>query len=392
MGGVVVSAIGPHGRVGLADCGDEVSSRTGPLGGAYDVVDAAVLVRHGAGSDAGSFGVTQGFWLARSPLTTRSGHSSGQRWYRETCRARGSADDYDRVMIRPGEIVVGVDQVRSLLAEQFPQWAGLPIAPQPLSGTDNALFRVGDDLVARLPRAPWAVGQVETDATWLPLLAPHLPVPVPVPIAVGRPGPGYPWSWTVVPWLPGRNPSAGMDLVGLAIDLAAFVRAMIATEPLNGPVKQGIERGVPLERRDELTRRSIKILGNRIDGPAVTAAWDEAVGVDRWPGPPVWLHGDLMKGNLLVAGARLSAVIDFGPLGRGDPAIELLPCWDLFGSRARAAYVEALGFDEATWTRGWAWWLSIILYWLADLWDALSDEDRADGLRRIGTILRHRHG
>jgi aminoglycoside phosphotransferase (APT) family kinase protein len=295
-------------------------------------------------------------------------------------------------MTRPGEIVVNVDQVRRLVAEQFPQWAELPIVAQPLSGTDNALFRLGDDLVARLPRAPWAVDQVETDATWLPRLAPHLPVPVPLPIAVGQPGAGYPWSWTVVPWLPGHNPDPEMDLVDLAVDLAGFVRAMIAIEPLNGPVKQGIERGVPLEWRDELTRRSIAMLGSRIDGPATMAAWDEAMGVDEWPAPPVWLHGDLLDGNLLVDGGRLSAVIDFGALGRGDPAIELLPCWDLFDSRARAAYVEALGFDEATWTRGWAWRLSITLYWLADLWDALSEEDREGGLHRIDAVLRHRHG
>ena len=288
--------------------------------------------------------------------------------------------------------MVAADTVRRLVAEQFPQWAGLPIVAQPLTGTDNALFRLGDELVARLPRAPWAVDQVATDTTWLPRLAPHLPVPVPVPVAVGQPGAGYPWSWTVVPWLPGSNPDPEMDLAELAVDLAGFVRAMMAIEPLNGPVKQGIERGVPLKWRDELTRRSIAMLGNRIDALAVTAAWDEAMGVDEWPGPPVWLHGDLLEGNLLVDGGRLSGVIDFGALGRGDPAIELLPCWDLFDSRVRAVYAEALGFDEATWTRGWAWRLSITVYWLADLWDSLSDRAREGGLQRIDTILRQRHG
>src|SRR5690349_11635764 len=191
--------------------------------------------------------------------------------------------------MRPGEITVAVEQVHTLIDEQFPEWSHLPIVAQPLKGTDNALFRLGDSLTARLPRAEWAVGQVATDTTWLPRLAPHLPLPVPVPIAVGRPGGDYPWPWTVVPWLDGRNPQAGQDLVDLAVDLAGFVRAMIAIDPMDGPLKEGIQRGVPLVQRDELTRRSIAALGDRIDGRAVTAAWDEAMAADEWPGPPVWL-------------------------------------------------------------------------------------------------------
>jgi aminoglycoside phosphotransferase (APT) family kinase protein len=297
---------------------------------------------------------------------------------------------YDRAM-RPGEIVVDVEQVRALIDEQFPEWSGLPVVPQPLTGTDNALFRLGDGLTARLPRASWAVDQVETDATWLPRLASHLPVLVPVPVAVGEPGGDYPWRWTVVPWLDGRNPEAGQDLVDLAVDLAGFVRAMIAIDPMGGPVKEGIQRGVPLAWRDELTRRSIEVLGNRIDGRAVTAAWDEAMAADEWTGPPVWLHGDLLAGNLLVKRGRLTGVIDFGGLGRGDPAVELRPGWSLFDARARAAYREALGFDEATWVRGWAWMLSVPLYWLADLWDSISENDRTDTIRHIDYIVRHRH-
>lgn len=304
--------------------------------------------------------------------------------------ARFGSIGYGRAVTRPGEIAIGVAQVRRLLADQFPQWAGLPVIAQPLNGTDNALFRLGDDLVARLPRAPWAVDQVHTDATWLARLAPYLPMPVPVPVAVGEPGAGYPWPWTIVPWLPGRNPDHGMDLVDVAVDLAGFVTGMIAVDPLDGPVKQGISRGVPLAQRDDLTRRSIATLGDRIDGRAVTAAWDDAMGVDEWPGPPVWIHGDLLAGNLLVQDSRLGAVIDFGALGRGDPAIELLPCWSLFDPRARAAYMEALGFDEATWVRGWAWPLSISLYALADLWDTLGAQEQHQGLNKIDFIVRQR--
>ncbi|MFC7245562.1 aminoglycoside phosphotransferase family protein [Catellatospora aurea] len=295
--------------------------------------------------------------------------------------------------MRPGEIVVTAEQVRALLDEQFPEWSDLPIVAQPLNGTDNALFRLGDSLTARLPRAEWAVGQVATDTAWLPRLAPHLPAPVPVPIATGWPGGDYPWPWTVVPWLDGRNPQAGQNHVDLAVDLAGFVRSMIAIEPMGGPLKEGIQRGVPLARRDEVTRWSIGVLGDRIDGRAVAAAWDEALAVDEWPGPAVWLHGDLLEGNLLVDDrGRLSGVIDFGGLGRGDPAVEVRPAWSLFDARARAAYREALGFDEATWVRGWAWPLSGSLYWLADLWDSISAQDRADTIRHIDYIVSNRHG
>ncbi|HEY7173303.1 MAG TPA: aminoglycoside phosphotransferase family protein [Micromonosporaceae bacterium] len=294
-------------------------------------------------------------------------------------------------MARPGEITIGVEQVRRLVADQFPQWAGRSLVPQPLSGTDNALFRLGDDLVARLPRAPWAVDQVHTDATWLPQLAPYLPVPVPAPVAVGAPGHGYEWPWTIVPWLPGRNPERGTDLADVAVDLAGFVTAMIKADPLDGPIKEGIARGVPLAQRDDLTRRSIAALGDFIDGRAAMAAWDEAMGVTEWSGPPAWVHGDLLPGNLLVQGGHLVGVIDFGALGRGDPAIELLPCWSLFADRARSAYVEALSFDEATWVRGWAWPLSISLYALADLWDILSEPDRDRERRNIDFILGRRH-
>jgi len=212
-----------------------------------------------------------------------------------------------------------------------------------------------------------------------------------VPIAVGEPGAEYPWPWTIVPWLPGRNPDGDTKLVDLAVDLAGFVTAMIAVEPLDGPVREGISRGVPLARRDDLTRTSIAALGDRIDGRAVTAAWDEAIEVGEWSGPLAWIHGDLLPGNLLVQAGRLGAVIDFGFLGRGDPAIELLPCWELFDARSRAAYVDALGFDEETWVRGWAWPLSIALYALADLWDTLSEQDRERGLRKIDFIVRRRH-
>lgn len=288
------------------------------------------------------------------------------------------------------EIDIDIAQVKQLIAGQFPEWAGRSVTEVLERGTDHVLYRIGDDLVARLPRIPDAVAQVETDRTWLPRIAPHLTLTVPAPVAVGGPGEGYPWPWTVVPWIDGHNPGPDDDLATLAVDLAGFVTAMGKVDPYDGPLKTGIARGVPLANRDELTRTSIAELGTRIDQRAVTAAWDEAAEADPWIGPPVWVHGDLLKGNLLMTGGRLAAVIDFGALGLGDPAIELLPAWWVFDDRARDVYRDALGVDDATWVRGWGWVLSIQLYWLADLWHHLEPEDRADGLQGIDLILNYR--
>src|SRR6476620_5771113 len=160
-------------------------------------------------------------------------------------------------MMHEDEVSTSADQVRRLLAAQFPQWAELPITPMPLAGTDHALYRLGDDLVARMPRIHWAVEQVETDSRWRPRLAPHLPLPVPVPVAVGEPGEGYPWPWLVVPWLPGETPYSNdvqnVDPEALAVDLGRFVKALQAVDLGEGPVKTGTARGVPLAQRDEAT-------------------------------------------------------------------------------------------------------------------------------------------
>jgi aminoglycoside phosphotransferase (APT) family kinase protein len=294
-------------------------------------------------------------------------------------------------MNQPDEIGTDVAQVRRLVASQFPELAGRPVTEVGRRGTDHTLYRVGDDLVARLPRIPAAVAQVESDRRWLTRIAPHLPLPVPAPIAVGEPGEGYPWPWTVVPWLAGTNPDPADDLTTLAVDLAGFVTAMGRVEPYDGRVSSGVTRGAPLANRAELTRGALAELGDRVDRRALTAAWDEALEADPWAGPPVWVHGDLLAGNLLVEGDRLSAVIDFGALGRADPAIELLPAWHLFGARARGAYRQALGVDEATWVRGWGWALSISLHGLAHFWDRRPDW-RANDLRVLDLVLAARAG
>ena len=251
--------------------------------------------------------------------------------------------------------------VGRLLTAQFPQWAGLPIERVESAGTDNAIYRLGDDLAVRLPRIHWATGQPDLEHEWLPRLAPHLPLAVPVPLATGEPGEGYPWRWSVVPWLTGDNATAdNVDPRAAAADLARFVLALQRIDTGGAP---GASRGVPLVKRDAPTRAAIEELRGLpeldLDLDTVTAAWEAALRAPAWDGPPVWIHGDLQAGNLLAVDGRLSAVIDFGCLGVGDPACDAIFAWNFLTAETRGVYREALGVDDATWERGRGWALSV---------------------------------
>ncbi|OPF84769.1 phosphotransferase [Streptomyces antioxidans] len=253
--------------------------------------------------------------------------------------------------------------VRRLLAAQFPRWAGLPIERFASSGTVNALFRLGDGLAVRLPRVAGGAEGVELEHHWLPRLAPALPVPIPAVLGKGAPGDGFPWPWTVHRWLDGENPTEGRVARpgALAADLAEFIVALRAIEPADGPPAY---RGGPLREVDEETRTAIGLLRgtpDTVDTDAATAAWEEALAAPGWDGPPVWVHSDLMPGNLLVADGRLSAVIDFGTAGVGDPSCDLIPAWNLLPASVRGDFRAALGVDDATWARGRGWALSMAL-------------------------------
>jgi aminoglycoside phosphotransferase (APT) family kinase protein len=203
-----------------------------------------------------------------------------------------------------------------------------PIEPVTSAGTVNALYRLGDDMALRLPRVEWAVEDVDRERRWLPRLAPLLPVAIPVVLGKGVPAQGYPWPWSVYRWLDGENPTIERvaDPAQLAADLAAFVTALHRIQPADGPPSY---RGVPLATQDGATRVAIAQLRRVIDTDAASAAWDAALRAPEWPDPPVWVHADLMPGNLLVRDGRLSAVIDFGTVGVGDPACDLVVAWYL---------------------------------------------------------------
>jgi aminoglycoside phosphotransferase (APT) family kinase protein len=253
------------------------------------------------------------------------------------------------------EVHTDVSLVRRLLTAQFPQWADLPIAPVLSAGTDNALYRLGDDKSVRLPRIHWAIGQVEKEHEWMPKLAPHLPFAIPEPIAIGKPGEGYPWHWSVYRWLEGENKTIDNvpDPVQTAIDLAQFIIALQQIDITNGPLaSEHNSRGEPLSTRDEATGEAISALHGMIDTDTVTAIWDSALQASEWDRAPVWFHGDLLPGNLLFNNGKLSAVIDFSGLGVGDPACDLMIAWNLFTGESRNTFRKLLAIDDATWTRG----------------------------------------
>ena len=232
------------------------------------------------------------------------------------------------------------------------------------AGTVNALFRLGDTMVVRLPLR--AFGETEPDLIWLPRLAPVLPVAVPEPLFAGAPSEAFPAPWGVYRWLDGTHPVEGAA-DGLAEDLAGFVRVL---SRLTLPGAPSAYRGGPLQTQNDATLEAIGQLGSRIDSAAVTSAWEESLAADPWTGPPVWLHADLMPGNLLVGVDRLTAVIDWGTLGTGDPACDLIPAWNLLSDRSRPVFRSLLDVDEATWLRGRGKALSMALIQLPYYWDS----------------------
>lgn len=265
--------------------------------------------------------------------------------------------------MHPGELEVHLPLVRGLLASQFPEWADLGVEPVDSDGTDNAIFRLGPDMAVRLPRYAAPAQQAVKEACWLPRLAPFLPLAVPVPAATGAPGDGYPFHWSVCRWLPGTTatPDRITDESAAAIGLAEFVAALRRIDAAEGPPPgdHNFCRGVPLALRDGYVRAALASLHGTIDTDAAAAAWETALAAAPWEGSPVWLHGDLHTGNLLAVEGRLSGVVDWGGLGAGDPACDVMAAWTFLPAGARATFRDALAIDDATWERGRGWALSV---------------------------------
>ena len=266
------------------------------------------------------------------------------------------------------KIEINVTLAQKLIAEQFPQWAHLPIKPVLVGGHDNRTFHLGEAMSIRLPSAQCYADKVEKEQTWLPRLAPHLSITIPTPIAMGKPSRDYPWNWSIYRWIDGESantlPSDSLDLSLIAEDLAQFLCELHHIDSTGVPLVGGPDnfyRGDSTKIYDAQTREAIAQLHGIIDTDAATAVWDKATS-SEWHKTPVWIHGDLTAGNILIKNGSLAAVIDFGGMGTGDPACDLVIAWAFFHGESREIFKSSVPLDADTWARarGWALWKALI--------------------------------
>jgi aminoglycoside phosphotransferase (APT) family kinase protein len=294
----------------------------------------------------------------------------------------------------PAEVEVSADLVRRLLADQHPDLARLPVEFL-ANGWDNELYRVGDGLVARLPRRALGAQIIVNEQRWLPELAPRLPLPIPSPERTGVPACGYPYSWSVVPYLPGVPAAtvSSFDPAAAAAAVGGFLGALHVPAPADAPANPF--RGVPLAQRAGTFAANLALIGGRVDRDAVLRAWVAALTAPGYDGPPVWLHGDLHPANILVNDGQVSGVIDFGDITAGDPASDLSVAWmllppdchDIFWSAYQAAGGRA---DDSLRARARGWALNFAVVFLAH-----SEDDpvlRHVGRRTLSTVLENRLG
>ena len=268
----------------------------------------------------------------------------------------------------PAEVTIDLALVRALIQEQHTDLAHLVLSDIG-EGWDNRLFGLGDDLVVRVPRRAISAALIEREQRWLPRLSPQLPLPIPVPSRVGRPGCGFPWSWSITSWFPGQSAlhAPPQDLSRAAVALGQFLRALHQPAPVEAPHNPW--RSVPLAARTSVLHNHLQQTDGLVDRTAVLELWEHAVSAPSWSGPPLWIHGDLHPGNLLVNQGRLSAVIDFGDLAAGDPATDLSVIWMLLPPSTRPTFrASARGefdpVDDHTLMRARGWALALGLAYL----------------------------
>ncbi|WP_180216909.1 aminoglycoside phosphotransferase family protein [Agrobacterium vitis] len=268
-------------------------------------------------------------------------------------------------MVVNDRLQISVDLVRQLVAGQFPQFSTLSVVPLVPGGWDNRSFRLGDRMIIRLPSADCYAEQVAKEQHYLPILAQSLPLPIPQAIAMGVPTRDYPFSWGIYGWIDGETAVTAKigDTGCFAANLGAFLKTLHSLDGSGGPLAgpHNFYRGGSLAIYDRETRDAIHELRAITDVSLATALWEEAL-ASPWQRPPVWLHGDVAPGNLLISGGRLTAVIDFGCCGTGDPACDLAIAWTFLDETASQVFQETVGHEMTTWARarGWALWKTLI--------------------------------
>jgi len=254
--------------------------------------------------------------------------------------------------------------VKYLIEQQFPQWADLSISPVATSGWDNRTFHLGENMSVRLPSDAQYASQVANEQYWLPKLQPHLPLMIPKPIAMGKPSKEYPWHWSIYQWLGGIAATNAHidDYNKFARSLAKFLKALQQCDISGAPQagSQNFYRGGNLSVYDSDTRKAVSKIENINLAKKLMMIWENAL-ASTWQYEPVWIHGDIAVGNLLVDKGKLVAVIDFGQLAVGDPACDLAMYWTFFSGQSREIFREVLNLDDDTWdrARGWVLWKTL---------------------------------
>ncbi len=251
---------------------------------------------------------------------------------------------------------------QSLIASQFPAWSHLPLKKIDSAGTDNSMYRLGDEMAVRFPVSVSAAEQVAKEQSWLPKLS-SFAVAIPVIIGAGRPTNEFPLPWSVVNWIEGKDAASDVisDWLTMADDLGQFVRAFRGQNISGAPAagKHNGFRGTALINLDQVARNAMNALEDIFDKACLLKIWEQALGVEPWAGSPVWIHGDIHAANIVVQNGSIAGIIDFGLMGVGDPACDLALAWSLLPTHARDVFRTAANVDEPTWQRGKGWGLYI---------------------------------
>lgn len=262
---------------------------------------------------------------------------------------------------------IDTNLVKTLIKEQYLNFSDLKIVEVENSGNDNRTFHLGDSMLVRLPSGKEYASQIEKEMYWLPKLSPYILLDIPLPLFKGNPTKEYPFNWGIYKWIEGETLTykdiLNLDL--LAIDLAKFLKELQSIDATLGPKagKHNFYRGGSLNIYDNETRIALKNLKNIFDTNSLENIWKKCL-KSKYTNKPVWIHGDIAVGNLLIKDGRLSGVIDFGILGTGDPACDYVIAWTFFSSKSREIFKNHLNCDEETFERakGWALWKALISY------------------------------